>query len=97
MVTSLTIRRDVCNLFNVTMIELLGTTRQKSVVRARHTAIYLIRKRLNYSFNQIGKIFNRDHKTIMHGYRKIEKEIKFLHLSSSGKDPLKGFGLWYGD
>jgi len=39
--------------------------------------MYLCREIANLSFPKIGDEFgNRDHSTVMHAYKKIEKEIK---------------------
>ena len=39
--------------------------------------MYLCREVANLSFPRIGEEFgNRDHSTVMHAYKKIEKEVK---------------------
>lgn len=54
--------------------DILGKKRTKEIVRARHMAVYVMRKLADMSFNDIGKFFNRDHSTIMSSVEKIEKE-----------------------
>ena len=62
--------------------DLRGDSRKQSIVMARAAAIYLNRKLLGISFLKIGSLFgNRDHSTIMHAYRKIERIMKL------GEDP----------
>ena len=56
--------------------QILGTSRTKDVVQARQVAIYLIRSITNLSLPEIGKVFGKDHTTIMHSLSKIETQIK---------------------
>ncbi len=55
--------------------ELLGKKRSKEIANARHVTIYLIRKITEMSFPNIGKIFDKDHTTILASYEKIEKRL----------------------
>nr|WP_307909165.1 helix-turn-helix domain-containing protein [Mycoplasmopsis bovis] len=56
---------------------MLGKSRRKDVVLARHIAIWIVKKQLDLSLEQIGKFFgNRDHSTIINAVRKIEKETE---------------------
>ena len=52
----------------VTIQDVLGDSRERSIVRARHQAIRLIFEGFQgrYSIATIGRIFNRDHTSIMH-------------------------------
>ena len=62
--------------YNVRRDDLVGTRRTKEVAAARHTTIYLIRKITDMSFPNIGKIFSRDHSTIMSSIEAVEKKIR---------------------
>ncbi|MBP5755931.1 MAG: chromosomal replication initiator protein DnaA, partial [Clostridia bacterium] len=42
----------------------------------RHIAIYIIREILSLSQPAIGKIFNRDHSTIISAYKGVEARLK---------------------
>jgi chromosomal replication initiation ATPase DnaA len=48
---------------------LLGETRSREVVRARHLAMAICRNELGRSYGQIAIAFNRDHSTVIHGHR----------------------------
>ncbi len=62
---------------DISIDDIIGASRMKTIALARCICIYLIRKKLNLSFQQIGKIFsNRDHSTIIHSYNKIQKIIE---------------------
>jgi len=67
----------VADHFNVSPEELLGKKRTKNIVLARQILMYILRQETNYSFTEIGKrLGDRNHVTIMYGYRKIADEIK---------------------
>ncbi len=69
------IMQTVANYFNLSTEELSGGKRDKRTALARQIAIYLIREEDNYSFTEIGKVLgNRNHATIIHGYKKITTE-----------------------
>lgn len=54
--------------------ELLGEHRYGPLTLARHAAMWLIKKRLpECSFNQIGRLFHRDHTSVYHAVRRIGK------------------------
>lgn len=48
----------------------------KDIKNARHIAAYLTRKLLDMPLASVGKLFNRDHTTIMSSIDNIEKQIK---------------------
>ena len=62
--------------FGVSVEELEGPSRSRSLVQARQTAMYLCRELTELSLPKIGTVFgNRDHTTVMHAERKIRKEM----------------------
>ena len=61
--------------YDVTKNELVGKSRVKNVAQARHIAIYLVRTITEMSLPNIGKLFNRDHSTIISSIDTIEKKI----------------------
>ena len=71
------IQETVAKYFRISVQDLKGSKRSNDVAQPRQIAMYLCRKIAQMSFPQIGKEFGkRDHATVMHGYNKIEKEIK---------------------
>ena len=67
------IQRAVAEHFGLTRDELLGRSRQQSVVRPRQIAIYLAKKLTRRSLPDLGRRFGgRDHTTIIHAIRRIE-------------------------
>ena len=61
--------------YDVSKSELIGKSRVKDVAQARHIAIYLIRTITEMSLPNIGKLFNRDHSTVISSIDAIEKKI----------------------
>jgi chromosomal replication initiator protein len=61
--------------YNVRREDLVGTRRTKEVAAARHITIYLIRKITDMSFPNIGKIFGRDHSTVMSSIETVERKL----------------------
>lgn len=62
------------NFPNVTMAEILGASKVRRLIESRHAcmkAVYSLRRDL--SLPQIGKVFNRDHTTIMHAVAELRK------------------------
>jgi chromosomal replication initiation ATPase DnaA len=55
---------------------IMSDRRNASIVHARNVVIYLVYTLTNYSMPAIGRIFNRDHTTVLHSIRKIEAERK---------------------
>ncbi|MEX0939170.1 MAG: DnaA/Hda family protein [Pirellulales bacterium] len=62
--------------FSVRQSQLRGTSRTQTVALARGVAMYLARKLTGKSYQQIGDYFGRrDHTTVMHHCRKIERRM----------------------
>ena len=61
--------------YDVGKSELVGKSRVKDVAQARHVAIYLVRTITEMSLPNIGKLFNRDHSTVISSVDTIEKKI----------------------
>ena len=71
------IKETVAKYFNVNKDDLAGDKRSNDITFPRQIAMYLCREIANLSFPKIGDEFGkRDHSTVMHAYKKIEKEIK---------------------
>ncbi|MBQ8208044.1 MAG: chromosomal replication initiator protein DnaA [Clostridia bacterium] len=68
--------------YGFTKEELTGARRTKELALARHITIYLIRQITEMSLPNIGKIFNRDHSTVMSSIDIIEKKINTDNMLS---------------
>ncbi len=71
------IKSTVAKYFKIDKDELSSDKRSNDIAFPRQIAMYLCRSVANMSFPKIGEHFgNRDHSTVMHAFRKIDKEIK---------------------
>jgi chromosomal replication initiator protein len=70
------IQGAVAKHFRLKSSDFKSNSKQRSVARPRQIAMYLIRKYTSLGFKEIGQYFGgRDHTTIMHACREIEKKI----------------------
>lgn len=71
------IQEMVCKYFDITIKDLKSSQRSNDIAFPRQIGMYLCRILTNESFPKIGEAFGkRDHTTVMHGYKKIEQDIK---------------------
>lgn len=54
--------------------DLMGTRRHREIVDVRHLCYYLMRKH-NMTTVYIGKLFNKDHSSIIHGSEKVAEYL----------------------
>jgi len=68
------IQTIVCKFFKISKNEMLSSRRSRYLVRPRQTAIYLTKILTSKSLPEIGREFsNRDHTTIIHSVKTVEK------------------------
>ncbi len=74
------IMSTVGSFFNIPPETIQGKRRDKTSSQARQIVMYLLREELQCSWTQIGReLGNRDHSTILHGYKKISEEVNTDH------------------
>ncbi|MFO0862150.1 MAG: chromosomal replication initiator protein DnaA [Candidatus Saccharibacteria bacterium] len=70
------ILQKTASYYNISYDEITGTRRNKEIVLPRQIAMYFMRTELHLSFPIIAsKLGGRDHTTVMHGVKKLEKTI----------------------
>ena len=70
----------VAKYFGISMDDMTGKGRDKSVVVPRQIAMYLVREETSASLEQIGQLLGgRDHTTVMHGWDKISDAVQEDH------------------
>lgn len=68
---------SVAQVSGVPVEALTSKRRERQVAYARHLAMYLLRDLAHQSYAQIGRLLGgRDHTTVLHGYRRIEKLLE---------------------
>ncbi|MFP3036926.1 MAG: chromosomal replication initiator protein DnaA [Arsenophonus sp. ER-BJ3-MAG3] len=74
------IQKTVAEYYKIKFADLLSKRRSRSVARPRQMAMALIKELTNHSLPEIGDAFGgRDHTTVLHACRKIEKLMKETH------------------
>ncbi|MBP7700889.1 chromosomal replication initiator protein DnaA [Candidatus Woesebacteria bacterium] len=69
--------KTVANHYRMKQTALKGKRRVKSLVTARHIAMYLLKSELDLPLAEIGRWFSgRDHTSVLHAVRKVEKDLK---------------------
>ncbi|MGV9671559.1 chromosomal replication initiator protein DnaA [Gordonia sp. NPDC003504] len=61
--------------FDISVEELRGPGKTRSLAQARQISMYLCRELTDLSLPKIGETFDRDHTTVMYAERKIRKEM----------------------
>lgn len=62
--------------YGIDVAEIMSTSRTKEVAMARQVAMYIIRQLTKLSLPEIGRVFGRDHTTVIHSLEKVEGLIK---------------------
>ena len=63
----------------LTAADLIGRSRIKRIVKARHWAMWRCRHELGMSLQDIANVFNRkDHTTVLHAIRKIDLGHEYI-------------------
>jgi chromosomal replication initiator protein len=75
-VTMDAIKKLVCKHYNVSIKDIVSSSRKQSIVRPRQIAIYLSRRYTDAPLQAIGKSFNRYHATALHSIGIVERGIK---------------------
>ena len=71
------VRKAVCDYYNLTKQQITSANRTKNISNARQIAMYLCRKLLDSTYEDIGREFGgRDHSTVMSSIASVEKKIK---------------------
>ena len=78
----------VAKFYGLTSDEILGRCRERRLIKARFISIYFIKQKTEFTLVTIGKIFNRDHASIIHAL-KIIQTVKELHYETDLLEDLK--------
>jgi len=70
------IQKIVCDYYGVSLVELLGRSRQKRLVRARQLGFYFGRLYTEKTLAELGLLFQRTHATVVHALQTLERERK---------------------
>ena len=70
------IKKLVCKQYNISVKDIVSSSRKQSIVRPRQIAIYLSRTYTDSPLQTIGKSFNRYHATALHSIGIVERGLK---------------------
>ncbi|MDP1608924.1 MAG: DnaA/Hda family protein [Chlamydiales bacterium] len=87
-VTPQQIIQSIASHFGIKAEDLLGKAQTKEFALPRQIAMYACRHQLNMPFQAIGKLFNRDHSTVMGSVKQIQQGI-----DEKRQDLLQALGL----
>ena len=76
--TMASILDDVSASYGVSVADLKGPSRRKAIVGPRQEAMWRMVETGKWSFPQIARVFNRDHTTVLHGWRQVSKRRENL-------------------
>lgn len=70
------IQRAVCDVLHLSLEDMSSPRRAPNVVRGRQLAMYVARNRTDLSLAEIARGFDRDHSTVIHSIRRIERDLE---------------------
>ena len=79
---------NVCDFYGLTTAQVKGKCRLRGYVKARFVAIYIVRKRTGLTLKEIGRLFHRDHTSIIHAVQTIE-EVLSLRFYNDYQEEIK--------
>ena len=84
------IQSNVAKYFKISLNEMLSARRSRSLVRPRQIAMYLSKKFTTKSLPEIGRKFSgRDHTTVLHAVKTVEKLIKINETINQNIEQIK--------
>jgi chromosomal replication initiator protein len=70
------IQKIVGDYYGVSLPELLGRSRRKSLVRARQMALYFCRIYTEKTVTELGRLFQRSHASVIHALQTLDRDRK---------------------
>lgn len=69
------ILKAVCEQCGIEREKLMSVQRDKNSIQARYIAYYLLQELAQMSLSQIGKMFGKDHSTVMNGLKRLHLQL----------------------
>ena len=63
---------DVCEVYGIELADLMSKARHRILVEPRQVLFYILHKKLNIPSVKVGKMFNKNHATVLHGANNIK-------------------------
>lgn len=65
----------VCDLYNIYPKKIFQDTRKRELTKCRQISMYIARQLTELSLSEIGAYFNKDHATVLHSVKAVQKDI----------------------
>jgi chromosomal replication initiator protein len=82
--------------YGVAQADLLGDGRTQHLSMVRHITMYLARTYCQLSYPELGTVFGRDHSTVIHAVKLIERRVQaqpaFAKFLTRLEDTIRGGG-----
>jgi len=69
------VKTMVCSFYQIDTKVLNSNNRKREVVKCRQTVMYILKKNSGMSLSTIGRLFNKNHATVLHAIRAINDEM----------------------
>jgi chromosomal replication initiator protein len=66
----------VSKFYGVSQEDIFNKNRNSPIPKARQVCQYLVKNKFNYTLEETGKLFNRNHSTIIYSIKTIENELQ---------------------
>ncbi len=63
---------DVCEVYGIELCDLMSNRRHRILVEPRQVLFYILHKKMNIPCVKVGKMFNKNHTTVLHGANNIK-------------------------
>jgi len=70
------IQKAVCDVLHLSLADMRSPRRAATVVRGRQLAMYVARNQTDLSLAEIARGFDRDHSTVLHSIRRIDRDLE---------------------
>jgi len=64
--------QDVCEVYGIELCDLMSNRRHRILVEPRQVLFYILHKKMNIPCVKVGKMFNKNHATVLHGANNIK-------------------------
>ena len=68
---------DVCEVYGIELSDLMSKARHRILVEPRQVLFYILHKKMNIPCEKVGKMFNKNHATVLHGANNIKQFMKY--------------------
>ncbi|MCB0875957.1 MAG: chromosomal replication initiator protein DnaA [Solirubrobacterales bacterium] len=70
------IQAAVCDVLHLSLADMRSPRRAPNLVRGRQLAMYVARNQTDLSLAEIARGFDRDHSTVLHSIRRVERDLE---------------------